>query len=297
MTCLSLSPSPSCTWRAHGEWPRSWSCHADHQCHLDSGSSRETSQTKHAHKKVPKDYYRQLRHGKHHIYSTPVSFSFFKPASSHHKEEKKRWSIVAVIVGKSLTSDSPLSSDIPSEESEPDRHQGSSLHAKSSCLFCSIRWRCSSNCQNPQARRRRWTADMHNWSELHQSKTFFSKLKKLKKNICSWCPGKKRKHLCGFQRRISKDCKDPKRWGRTTVGKFLRGLIPSAAPWQCPFNKRRFVLFKKLFCCTWRCFEKDDLLEEDIHKLSCWSYSQRECPWKVCYCIETEKNNDMWRKI
>ena len=54
---------------------------------------------------------------------------------------------------------------------------------------------------------------------------------------------------------------------------------------------------RKLFCCSWRCFEKDDLLGEDIHKLSCWSYSQRECPWKVCYCIETEKNNDMWRKI
>ena len=49
---------------------------------------------------------------------------------------------------------------------------------------------------------------------------------------------------------------------------------------------REFFSSGKLFCCTWRCFEKDDLLEEDIHKLSCGSYSERECPWKVCCCID-----------
>ena len=31
---------------------------------------------------------------------------------------------------------------------------------------------------------------------------------------------------------------------------------------------------RKLFCCTWRCFKKDALLEEDIHKVYCWSLSQ-----------------------
>ena len=50
----------------------------------------------------------------------------------------------------------------------------------------------------------------------------FLKLKTLK-NISSWRPGKK-KHLCGFEGRMSKDCRDPKRW-RTAVGKFLRGLM------------------------------------------------------------------------
>ena len=70
---VSLSPSPSCTRRAQGEWPHSWSCHADRQFHRDSGSSTEMSQTKHAQRKVRKDY-GQLRHGKHHMYSTPVSF-------------------------------------------------------------------------------------------------------------------------------------------------------------------------------------------------------------------------------
>ena len=33
------------------------------------------------------------------------------------------------------------------------------------------------------------------------------------------------------------DQRDPKRRRRTTVGKFLRGLVPSAPPWQCPFNQ------------------------------------------------------------
>ena len=42
----SLSLSPLCTWRAQGEWPRSWSCHTAHRYHCCSGYSTdlETSQ-------------------------------------------------------------------------------------------------------------------------------------------------------------------------------------------------------------------------------------------------------------
>ena len=93
---------------------------------------------------------------------------------------RKRWSIVVVIREKSLTSDSPSSSDLPSEES--DRQQVSLSHAESSCLFCAILRRCSTHCQNPAARwrRTRWTVGMHSWSELHRSKAFFHTLKKIK---------------------------------------------------------------------------------------------------------------------
>ena len=44
------------------------------------------------------------------------------------------------------------------------------------------------------------------------------------------------KALVGFQGRMSQDFRDPRRWRRTTVGKFLHGLVPSAPPWQCPFK-------------------------------------------------------------
>ena len=101
--------------------------------------------------------------------------------------------------GGSPTSDSPSSSDLPSKESEPDGHQCSSSHAEPSCLFCSILRRCSTNWQNPPPRRRHWTADMHGWSELHRSKTFFSKLKKIEINISSWCPGEKESIRVGFK--------------------------------------------------------------------------------------------------
>ena len=129
-------------------------------------------------KNVPKDY-RQSRRNLDMVNTTctvPQSFCsrHQKPADfTTRKNKKKRWSIVAVIGEKTLTSDSPSSSDLPSEESEPDRHQGSLSHAKTSCLFCSIPRRCSTNCQNPPPRRRHWTADMHRWPELHRSKTCF----------------------------------------------------------------------------------------------------------------------------
>ena len=97
-------------------------------------------------------------------YSTPVSFVPVTRSQQVLTTRKRRSAGRSIVAGvMQLTSDSPSSSDLPSEESELGRHQGSSLHAKSSCLFCSIRWRCSPNCQNPQARRRRWTADMHSW--------------------------------------------------------------------------------------------------------------------------------------
>ena len=108
------------------------------------------------HKKLPK-YYRQLRHGKHHMYSTPLSFvpvARSQQVLTTRREEAQVNRHLTSNRGKSLTSDSSSSTDLPSEESEPDRHQGSSSHAKSSCLFCSIPRRCSTKCQNLQARRR-----------------------------------------------------------------------------------------------------------------------------------------------
>ena len=46
---------------------------------------------------------------------------------------------------------------------------------------------------------------------------------------------------------MSKDWRDPRRWRRTRVGKFLHGLGSSAPPWQCPFNF--FVTRAKTTCC------------------------------------------------
>ena len=160
-------------------------------CHRRSGSSTaKTSQSKHT-QKIPKEQAESDMVNTTCTVPQSLSFPSLEVCRFHHKEEKKRWSIVAIIGGKSLTSDSPSSSDLPSEESEPDRHQGSSSHAKPSCLFRSILRRCSTNCQNPPPRRRHQTDDMHSWSQLHRSKTFLKTKKKLKKDIFK-CPGKKK---------------------------------------------------------------------------------------------------------
>ena len=44
---------------------------------------------------------------------------------------------------------------------------------------------------------------------------------------------------------------------------------------------REFVLFQEIVLLYMAMFREGwlNLLEEDIHKLSCWSLSQRECPW------------------
>ena len=148
----SLSLSPSCSWRGQGEWPRSWWCqmHAAHRYHraivaLDL-LKRQRHSKPNIHKKVPKDY-RQSRRNLDMVNTTctvPQSFLFpsLEASRFHHKEEKKRWSIVAVIGGKSLTSesDSPSSSDLPARESEPDRHQGSSSHMLNHRAFSVLSW-------------------------------------------------------------------------------------------------------------------------------------------------------------
>ena len=90
-------------------------------------------------------------------YSTPVIFVPIT-RSPHagfttRKRTKKRWSIVAIIGEKMLTSDSPSSSDLSSEESEPDRHQGSSSHAKPSCLFRGVTGHICGGCATDSERR------------------------------------------------------------------------------------------------------------------------------------------------
>ena len=239
---LSLSLSPSCSWRGQGEWPR----------HVHGGAMQPTgtivpsslwifgrdipNQT--YPKNIPKDY-RQSRRNSDMVNITctvPQSFLFPSLEASRQGFTTSKGREEALVDrrrnrGKSLTSDSPSSSDLPrpSEESEPDTHQGSSSHAKPSCLFCSILRRCSTNCQNPPPRRRHLDCRHAQLVATTPIQDIFFRIKK-KIEKKTFDAQVKKKAFVWFQGRMSKGWRDPRRWRWTTVGKFLHGLVPSAPP-------------------------------------------------------------------
>ena len=157
---------------------------------------RETSQTKHTHKKVPKDYRQSRRNlGKHHMYSTPVTFvpvTRSQQVSPQAREE----ALVDRCRNLGEVADLGLTVELLSSVWTVRTRQTPRLLI---LPFCSILRRCSTNCQidrlGDDTELRTCTDGRNNTDQ----RLFFSKLKKLKKNISLWCPGKKESIRVGFK--------------------------------------------------------------------------------------------------